>query len=303
MRREEVRFYSRGEAVAGTFLAPGPDPAPGPVVLQGPGWLGLRDGASYRRYHDALVAAGYRVFVFDYRGFGDSAGDRTTLSPVGQLDDLRSAVAYLTTREDVDPARIGVFGSGGTGGGNPFLLAAVEPSVRAIVSQMPVADGRDWLHRMRSEHEWLAFLAELDEDRRVRAVTGESRLVDPREQIMVATPERRTTGVKRDVDSRVTREVRLSSADEILTYRPIDAASGLTVPSLIVAVAGDATTPTDHAEQLFDVLAGPRRLVVQHGTTHYGAYETYGDRIADLIVAWFDEHLVAPDAVVVTSAG
>ncbi len=93
-----------------------------------------------------------------------------------------------------------MFGSGGTGGGNAVLLAAVDERVRAAVSQLPVADGRDWLHRMRSEYEWLDFLKALDDDRRERVTSGKGRLVHPREEIMVPTPERRATTVKADVD-------------------------------------------------------------------------------------------------------
>ena len=77
-------------------------------------------------------------------------------------------MTYLTTRDDVDADAIGVFGTGGTGGGNAVLLAAADPRVKAAISQVPVADGADWLHRMRAEHEWLSFLEGLDEDRRQR---------------------------------------------------------------------------------------------------------------------------------------
>ena len=61
-RSEDVRFYSQGSAIAGTLLLPdaasAADPAPG--IVQGPGWLGLRDAKLYGPYHDALLAAGHR---------------------------------------------------------------------------------------------------------------------------------------------------------------------------------------------------------------------------------------------------
>ena len=196
------------------------------AIVQGPGWLGLKDAKLYVRYHEALVEAGFGVLVIDYRGFGDSGGPQE-LSPRVQLEDLVNAVTYLTTREDVDADAIGVFGTGGTGGGNAILLAAADPRVRAAVSQVPVADGEDWLHRMRSESDWLEFLASLEEDRRTRVTTGEGRRVHPREEIMVPTAERRTTTVKADVDDKIPTEVSLAAADEILAYRPIDAARGL----------------------------------------------------------------------------
>jgi hypothetical protein len=218
-----------------------------------------------------------------------------------QLDDLINAVTYLTTREDVDADAIGVFGTGGTGGGNAILLAAADPRIRAAVSQVPVADGEDWLHRMRSESDWLEFLASLEEDRRARVTTGQGRRVHPREEIMVPTAERRTTTVKADVDDRIPNEVSLAAADEILAYRPIEAARGLRTPLLVIGVEGDATTPTDHAVALYEAATGPRRLVIQRHTTHYAAYDRYWTSVTPLIVDWLDRY-VRGGGVVVTSA-
>jgi dipeptidyl aminopeptidase/acylaminoacyl peptidase len=299
MQTTQVEFFSGGDRVRGLWRTP--DAAAGPLraIVQGPGWLGLKDAKLYVRYHEALTDAGFGVLVFDYRGFGDSDGPRE-LSPAVQLQDLVNAVTYLTTREDVDADAIGVFGTGGTGGGNAVLLADADPRVRAAVSQVPVADGRDWLHRMRSESDWLAFLAALDEDRRLRATTGEGRRVHPREEIMVPTAERRATTIKADVDDRIPTAVSLAAADEILDYRPIDAARRLGTPLMVIGVEGDATTPTDHAEALYEAAIGPRRLVMQRHTTHYAAYDRYWETVTPLIVEWFDRFLRNAGVVVRT---
>ena len=300
MQTQEVSFFSEGERVAALWRTP--DGATGRLraVVQGPGWLGLKDAKLYVRYHQALTDAGFGVLIFDYRGFGDSEGEKV-LSPARQLEDLRNAVTYLTTRDDVDADAIGAFGSGGTGGGNAVLLAAVDPRVRAAVSQLPVADGRDWLHRMRSEHEWLAFLADLEEDRKARVTDGKGRLVHPREEIMVPTPERRATTIKADVDDRIPTAVSLAAADEILDYRPLTAAESLTTPLLVVGVEGDATTPTDHAVALYDAAQGPRKLIMQRHTTHYAAYDRYWEQVTPAIVDWFSRY-IANGKVVITSA-
>jgi dipeptidyl aminopeptidase/acylaminoacyl peptidase len=285
-----VEFFSEGERISALWRTPDATDAPLRAIVQGPGWLGLKDAKLYVRYHEALADAGYGVLVIDYRGFGESGGARE-LSPARQLEDLVNAVTYLTTREDVDADAIGVFGTGGTGGGNAVLLADADPRVRVAVSQVPVADGRDWLHRMRSESDWLAFLAGLEEDRRQRVVSGAGRRVHPREDIMVPTAERRTTTIKADVDDRIPTAVSLAAADEILAYRPIDAAARLTTPLLVIGVEGDATTPTDHAVDLYEAARGPRRLVMQRHTTHYAAYDRYWTTVTPLIVEWFDRHL------------
>lgn len=302
MRESTVAFFSEGDPISALWRTPDHD-GPYPAIVQGPGWLGLKDAKLYVRYHEALVAAGFAVLIFDYRGFGDSGGDRGILSPARQLQDLVNAVTYLTTRDDVVADAIGTFGTGGTGGGNAILLADADPRVKAAVSQVPVADGTDWLHRMRQEHEWLAFLASLDEDRRLRVTTGEGRQVHPREEIMVPTPERRTTTVKADVDDRIPSAISLSCAEEILAYRPIDAAHRLTKPLMVIGVAGDATTPTDHAVQLYEAAKGPKSLIMQNHTTHYAAYDRYWEQTTPRIVGWFERHVRAADVVVTSSEG
>src|ERR1700754_501311 len=117
MRSQDVAFYSEGARLSASWRPPDSCDGPLRAIVQGPGWLGLKDAKLYVRYHEALTAAGFAVLVFDYRGFGDSEGEKK-LSPSVQLQVLRNAVTYLTTRDDVDSDRIGVFGSGGTGGGN-----------------------------------------------------------------------------------------------------------------------------------------------------------------------------------------
>lgn len=303
MRTERVQYHSEGELVSALWRTPDAGSGPFRAIVHGPGWLGLKESKLYVRYHEALTDAGFGVLVIDYRGFGDSEGRRDVLSPSAQLRDLVNAVTYLTTRDDVLADAVGTFGSGGTGGGNAVLLAAADDRVKAAVSQVPVADGADWLHRMRSEAEWLTFLAGLEEDRRTRVTTGKGRLVHPREEIMVPTPERRATKVKADVDDRVPTSVHLSSAEEILAYRPIDVAARLHTPLQVIGVEGDATTPTDHARRLYEAACGPKQLIMQRHTTHYAAYDRYWTATTARIVAWLDRYVRPADVVVATGAG
>jgi pimeloyl-ACP methyl ester carboxylesterase len=294
MAQEQVRFFSYGSALAGTLTLPdgAAEDRRVPAVVQGPGWLGLRDAKLYQPYHDALLAAGIAVLVFDYRGFGDSEGDATYLDPRDQVEDYRSAATYLETRPEIDPGRLGAFGSGGTGGGNAIMAAGLDDRFKAMVSQVPIADGRDWLHRMRREHEWLEFLERLRQDRLTRALTGEGERVAPRDGIMVPTPERKTTTVKADVDDRVPREVALASAEAIFEYRPIDVVDRIAPrAAMFICVEHDATTPEDHSFALYEKAGGPKRLVVQTGTTHYASYAQYRDIVAPLIAEWFECHL------------
>ena len=96
MRAEDVTFYSEGERISGILRFPdGPANDPCPAVVQGPGWLGLKDARLYLPYHEALTDAGIAVLIFDYRGFGSSEGASDLLLPSRQLEDLVNAVTYL----------------------------------------------------------------------------------------------------------------------------------------------------------------------------------------------------------------
>ena len=289
MRVQPVEFFSEGTRISGILRTPDHD-GPHAGIVQGPGWLGLKDAKLYLPYHEALTAAGFAVLIFDYRGFGDSDGDRGRLSPTMQLEDLVNAVTYLQTRDDIDDTRIGVFGSGGTGGGNAVLLAAHDDRVRCAVSQVPVADGTDWLKRMRREYEWYEYLERLDQDRKRRVTTGEGELIHPREDIMVPTPERRKTSIKADVDDKIPSEIPLSAAYGVMAYKPIDVAHRVR-NLMVIAVEDDATTPTDHAVALYEAAPEPKKLIMQRQTTHYAAYAQHGDVVIPEIVDWFTTHL------------
>lgn len=297
MITHKVEFFSGPDRVRALWRTPDTS-GPFPAVIQAPGWYGLKDAKDYDRYHEAFTAAGFGVLSVDYRGFGESEGERGIVNPTHQLEDLINGVTYLTTRRDVNGA-IGAYATGGTGGGNVVMLAGADARVSAVVSQFPVADGRDWLRRMRTEWEWIEYQRQLEEDRRERVLTGTSRMVHPRNDVMVQTPERKASGFKKDVDGKNPEQAPLSMVDPLLRYRPIDSARGLSTPLMVVAVEEDATTPFDHAQAIYDVAVGPKKLLMQRHTGHYTAYTKYSSRVIPQIVDWLRTHVRATGDIVV----
>lgn len=298
MREECVEFYSDSAGASVRlrgFLRTPDDPsaAPYPAVVQGPGWLGLAGAQTYVPWHEGLTSAGYAVLAFDYRGFGDSDGERGWVRPDWQLQDILNAITYVSTRSDIDARRLGTFGIGGTGGGNAIMAAAADERIRAVVAQSVVAEGRDWLHRMRREYEWVAYLRRVEEDSRRWIVEGTGQKVNPREDLMVETPERRAIGPKKDVDARMPTEFYLRSADYLLRYRPIDVVDKLSPRAalLMTSVSDDVVTPADHAQALYDRAGAPKKLVYQRDTTHYRSYTQNYAVLMQIIVDWYDRYL------------
>jgi len=89
--------------------------------------------ASSQKRAKLLARHGYGVLLFDRRGEGESEGDPNGFGWQGERD-IHAAVAFLQSRPDVDPERIG--GIGLSVGGEMMMEAAAESSaLKAIVSE------------------------------------------------------------------------------------------------------------------------------------------------------------------------
>jgi len=54
MRTTPVTFYSEGQRIDALWRTPDAGTGPFRAIVQGPGWLGLKDSKLYVRYHEAL---------------------------------------------------------------------------------------------------------------------------------------------------------------------------------------------------------------------------------------------------------
>ncbi|OJZ76219.1 hypothetical protein BRW65_01995 [Mycobacterium paraffinicum] len=105
-------------------------------------------------YAEKFTTAGLAVLAFDYRHFGASGGEpRQVIDVAEQQDDYRAAVRYVRGRDDVDPHRIALWGTS-LSGGHVLAVAATDPDIAAVVSQVPLIDG--W-HRGRGLRERLSW--------------------------------------------------------------------------------------------------------------------------------------------------
>jgi uncharacterized protein len=83
-------------------------------------------------YAAPLAAAGFTVLAFDNRNFGASEGPRPQhLDTYEQVEDLKNAISYLLTREDVDAERVGA-ACVCLGAGYGLEVAAFDSRVKAV---------------------------------------------------------------------------------------------------------------------------------------------------------------------------
>jgi len=85
-----------------------------------------------------LYKAGYNIFMFDFRGHGESKGWYSSFGYLEQRD-LLGAVQYLKGRGDINNANIGVFGIS-MSGSVAILAASSNPRIKAVAVDSPYID-------------------------------------------------------------------------------------------------------------------------------------------------------------------
>ena len=102
------------------------------IAVSGP--FGAVKEQSSGLYAQTLAERGFLTIAFDPSYTGESSGEpRYVASPDINTEDFSAAVDYLSTRDDVDPERIGILGICGWGG-MALNAAAIDTRIKATVT-------------------------------------------------------------------------------------------------------------------------------------------------------------------------
>ena len=262
-----------------------------PTIIMAHGWGGT--AAAFRRDAIDLANAGYLVIDFDYRGWGES-DSRLILSgtPPARKDGLKFTAEVTEVREVVDPLdmvtdwfnaihwamgepmvdknRIGLRGSSYSGG-HVVYVAARDPRVKAIVSQVGSLDSRPKAVSIAGAESDQVKMAYDEATKRARGELG------------YPAPRARVIGNLQGAPIR----------DKLLLYAPVEDAAKLKncAALFIVAEKEELFDNKDHAKLAYERITGPKKYVVIPGITHYGVYTTERERAIKLAIEWFDEYL------------
>jgi dienelactone hydrolase len=133
----------RGYTLAGTLTLPKgasrAHPVPAIVTITGSGpqdrdemSTSLPSYRPFRQLADSLGRRGIAVLRMDDRGVGASGGKFKGTTDEGFRDDVRSGLAFLRTRSEIDTTRLGLVGHS-EGALIAPMVALQEPSIRAVV--------------------------------------------------------------------------------------------------------------------------------------------------------------------------
>jgi fermentation-respiration switch protein FrsA (DUF1100 family) len=294
----DVRIPAEGGVELGAWLFL-PDTAGAcPAITMAHGFAGTKEHG-LERMARAFAAAGFVVLVHDHRNFGTSGGDlRGDIDPWRQIADWRRAISWLEARPEVDPARIGLWGSS-YAGGHAIVLGATDRRLRCIVAQVPTISGYEQGLRRISPDASPALEHAFDEDERAQ-LRGEP----PRRQAVVSA-DPAVPAAYRSPDALAfyqqplpagvwENEITLRSTRAARMYEPGRWIARVSpTPLLLVVARDDRLTVTDLALAAYERALQPKRLTLLPGG-HFDPYLGQFPQAEAAATGWFREHLLDP---------
>ena len=297
----DVSVPAEGGIELGAWLFLPERDGPHAAITMAHGFAGTKEHG-LERFAQAFAAAGFVVLVHDHRNFGTSGGDlRGDIDPWRQIADRRRALSYLEARSEVDPARIGLWGTSNAGG-HALVLGATDRRLRCVVAQVPTMSGHEQGLRRVSPDATPALEHAFDEDERA-VLRGEQ----PRRQAVVSgDPSVAAAYRSQDAidfflqpisEGLWKNEVTLRSTRAARMYEPGAWVSRVSpTPLLMVVASNDKVTVADLALAAYERALEPTRLALIPG----GHFDPYLDefRAAEAAATeWFREHLIHPATI------
>lgn len=281
--RQDIDFMANGVRLAG-WLYPGPTGAP--VIVMSHGLSAVRR-MNLDRVARCFQQGGMAVLCYDHRSFGDSEGvPRQEADPWAQVRDMQDAISFARTLPDVDPERLGLWGTSYSGG-HVLTVSALDRRVKCAVSQVP------FTHGARTFDAWIPgksrekTLARMIADRTAR-YAGEAPMTVPSAIDGTETAE---WVAETDTEGAYVNALTLRSLEMLREYEPHSFAARIAPTPLMMIIADrDTQTPTAWQLETFEQALEPKKLV-RLDCRHYEPYLTHVAQAAEAASDWFSEHL------------
>ncbi|HEY3302322.1 MAG TPA: alpha/beta hydrolase [Candidatus Binatia bacterium] len=287
--QSKVTFQSDGLNLSGIVHVPD-DLRPGdrwPAFLVLHGFGGNKESRGAIVIVEQLARWGYIAMRFDFRGCGESGGERGRILCLDQVADTANAVTYMANRPDVDPERIALVGSS-FGAAVAIYTGGADGRIAAVISSGGWGDGERKFRRQHPTPEgWARFTRMSEEGRRHRERTGESLMV-PRFDI-VPIPER----LRQNMSAGSITEFPAETAQSMYDFRADEMVGKIAPrPLLLLHSANDSVTPTEESIELFRRAKQPVELHLLSEVDHF-MFGEGNSRVTRIVSDWLARYFPA----------
>jgi fermentation-respiration switch protein FrsA (DUF1100 family) len=294
--KTDVTFRSSNLTLAGILFLPDTPPTDRlPAVVVGHPSGGVKEQTA-STYAERLAREGFAALVFDAAYQGESEGEPRGLEdPFQRAEDVKSAVSFLATRDEIDPDRIGALGICASGGYVPYA-AQTDLRIKAVATISAGDLGsvmRDGLGRTQDPRTLRAML-QLANAARTAEARGEA--VHRQEWITEAV-DAETHEYYRTPRGHHPRAVQpwpVRTLDQIIQYDSYALIHLISPRPLLMIIGSDANTGYISREAI-EKATEPKELFVVDGATHISLYdrdEHVTPAVAKL-TTYFTTHLAA----------
>ncbi|MFI0822518.1 alpha/beta hydrolase [Streptomyces sp. NPDC021098] len=272
--KTDVTFLSSNLTLAGILFLPDTPTADRlPAVVVGHPGGGVKEQTA-SVYAERLAREGFAALVFDAAYQGESEGEPRGLEdPFQRAEDIKSAVSFLATRDEIDPERIGALGICASGGYVPYA-AQTDLRVKAVATVSAGDLGsvmRDGLGRTQDPRT-LRSMLELANAARTAEARGEA---VPRQEWITESVDAETYEYYRTPRGHHPRAVQpwpVRSLDQIIQYDSYALIHLISPRPLLMIIGSDANTAYISREAI-EKAAEPKELFVIDGATHISLYD------------------------------
>lgn len=283
--RTDIEITSHGTALAAWHYAADTDEwttaAGRPCVVMAHGFGATKD-AGLTPFAERFAAAGADVVVFDYRGFGTSAGSpRQNVDHRRHREDYRSVVSQVRELDGIDPDRIVVWGSSYSGG-HVVAVAAKDARLAAVISQGAAMDGLAAVVEI-LKYAGVRQLLRLSAHA-LRGVVQRSYsipIVAAPGELAAITSHDGLSGYEIIMGPTFENRMLARGILPILINRPVASAAKLTMPLMLVVAASDTIAPPSAVERVAKKAQG--RVEVERFDV--GHFEIYRGEVFEKSVA------------------
>jgi hypothetical protein len=293
---QKVWFYSGGRKIAGLLWVPEGlgDGEKRPAIVTARGFGSVKEFVN-PGFAERLNREGYISLGFDYSGLGESEGVPGRLIPTEHAEDIRSAITFLQALPQVDAEKIGLLGDS-MGGSHVIHAAAHDTRAKCVISYGGPGDMDRWYRGLIGYERYLGWKARVEDERRTRAVTGESTYVSAFDFLAFGARERAEWEELQKVFPTSHPDITIETVEKYLEYKPEQFVKRIAPrPVMFVTAATSVIVPPDESVSLFKKAKDPKKLWIIPPADASHRYAThlkghgYSEPVADAFLDWYKQ--------------